>query len=111
MNAGKLNTKATIQKPVRADDSFGSVGVTWQGVGSTWIEILDSKSREFVQVAQSQAETTHVIRTRFQRGITSENRLTYNDAGTTRTLNILGVVNTGNANKELMIAAVEVANG
>jgi len=111
IQAGKLRTRVTFLKPTHTENTLGEQVVTYEAFGAGWAEFVESNSREFVQAKQVQDQITHLLRFRFNKILTTQHQLQYSSGGSNRTLNILGIVNVGERNAEMLVNAVEVTSG
>lgn len=87
MQAGKLNKRVVIQKPVETQDSFGATITTWQSLGEVWASIQPLSAREAFNIRQVFAEVTHKVIIRYLAGVTPKCQIKYGS----RTFDIEGV--------------------
>jgi SPP1 family predicted phage head-tail adaptor len=112
MDAGSLNKRLTIEQPTRGrSNDLGEIRTAWEPVATVWASVTPLNARETIRAKAAEMTITHVVRMRYTPLVRSSDcRLTYTPAGLTpRILNITGVVNVGERNRELEIQAVEVA--
>ncbi len=106
MRAGTLRHSMTLKKPVEGTPSdTGEVPITWEKVATMWCSLEPLQGRELWAAQQVQAETTHIIRTRYRTdiSITSAMRLIYGN----RTFHIESAVNVDELNRSFLIRVVE----
>lgn len=113
MTAGELNTRLTVEVPTRVKNDLGESIVVWNETARVWASVNPLTANEQIKVKQAQLTLTHKIRCRYTSVIKSDCRLVYQPAGEEkpRYLNIQGIINIGEKNRELEITAVEIKNG
>lgn len=62
-----------------APDTYGVRDKSWVAYATVWAEIRPVQGREYFQVMQVQAETTHVVRIRYQDGVRPRDRVVFGD--------------------------------
>jgi SPP1 family predicted phage head-tail adaptor len=75
-----MNRKITIQQWTAdspAQDSYGAPSGSWETYATPWAEKIDQKGREFFNGGVV-GEVTTVFRIRYDSGITSKMRISYN---------------------------------
>lgn len=108
MKSGKLIHKIEIQEAIDVRDEFGSVsGQTWNLFCYAWASIEPLSGREYFAAAQTQSEVSHKITIRYRSGIKQYYRILWND----RIFDILSILNTNEANVELVLYCSEVTAG
>jgi len=98
-----MRHRVKVQTSTDTRNAHGGIDESWATGKTRWCEVVDTRGREFQQSAATQSDMTHLLRMRYTPGITSENRFELDG----RTLNILSVVNTGERNKEILVACKE----
>lgn len=106
LHSGRLKHNITIQRWVETGRSrTGEPEGQWTVlVADVPAEILPLNARERFAAQQVQAQTTHKITIRYVAGVTAAMRAAWGN----RTFRFDGVVNTEEANVELVITATEV---
>lgn len=102
--AGQLRTPITIESATTAADAMGQTTPTWSTYWSTRGAVQTQSAREALSAGQARPTGSVVIRTRYKSGVTTAMRVKIGS----RVLNIGGVVNVGEANRELMLHCTEV---
>lgn len=54
MNIGKLRHRITLQRQINAQNDYGAVVTTWQGIATVWAEIKPISGREYFEASQVQ---------------------------------------------------------
>lgn len=89
MQAGKLNKRVTIQKPVRSKDpDYGDFKTDWVDVSDVWASIEPLSAREFIAAQAAQSEVVARIVIRHRKDIDSTMRILHKD----KIYNIKGVL-------------------
>jgi SPP1 family predicted phage head-tail adaptor len=107
MKTGNLRHYITIEQQTETFNSEGELVTTWSTYKSVWAEILPLVGREFWASKQVNSETTGKLRIRYISGITPKMRIKFGS----RILNITGIVNTEEKNKEIVIYYSENTEG
>lgn len=105
IDAGKLRTLITLQKPTKAKTAAGKRSITWANVADVWCEFVESRGREFMAAKQVNLRMTHLLRIYHRTDVTSEWRATSGS----EVFNFDAVTNPGRGNVELLIEAIEEA--
>lgn len=106
ISAGELNKRITIEKKVTKGNGRGGVcSVEWEEFATIWAAILPLSGREIIQAEQLKSEITGRVKMRFMPGISPEMRIKFGN----RIFNIAGIINTNEANRELILMVKEVA--
>ncbi len=112
MRAGKLNRRIAIQSQSSVQDEYGQPRQTWTTVYSCWAEISVQNSQLINATAEFIAKVTHRIILRYSSSvvIAANQRVVYIQPTTnvTHTYNIETVMNTVQANKEIVLLAYEL---
>ncbi|EPE1527378.1 phage head closure protein [Citrobacter freundii] len=78
MQAGKLNKRITLQKPVKTQSSVtGAVVNVWADVAELWANVADLSARDFVAAQAGQSEVTTRITIRWRDDVTDKHRILY----------------------------------
>lgn len=94
MNAGQLNTRVMIQRPVARDVPGKAGKVTeWQDVTSAWARREDGAGSENFNGSQLVADAAVMFRIRTQRGLSIDNtmRVVTDEAGGRQTFAIVQI--------------------
>lgn len=81
MNAGRLNKRVVIEKPVSGSptaDTFGEPIITWDTLAEVWAAVEPLTGREFWAQQQVQNEITVRFRVRYRSDIEAGMRVSYN---------------------------------
>jgi SPP1 family predicted phage head-tail adaptor len=81
----------------------GEIPYTWSDYTTTWVDIVPQTAREYRDAAAVRGDMTHLIKMRFDSGVTNQMRLKYG----ARTLNIVSAINVGERDRELQLVCVE----
>lgn len=108
INAGDLDQRLQIQANTPTKDAMGGLVDSWATAATVWGQVLpkDGSGREYLRGQQVNADVTHVIRMRYYSGLTVRHRIL--NEGSTRTFNIVQVVNADERLCEHVLAAKEV---
>ena len=96
-----------IQEQDWTNNPDGTATNVWQRYRIEWGTIKPLSATERTGSKDRRTEVTHRITLRYVEKVTAKNRLVLQPSG--RVFNILGVINTGEANVELEIDAVELS--
>ena len=107
MNAGELRTRVQVQQATETTAAEGQIDRTWETIGSRWARVRPVSGREFWQAQMVQSDITHVVRMRYDPGITRRNRLLLGQYESGRKLNIAAVFNLDERRKEIELPCVE----
>lgn len=107
MKTGNLRHYITIEQQTETFNSEGELVTTWTTYKNVWAEILPLVGREFWASKQVNSETTGKLRIRYIAGVTPKMRIKFGS----RILNITGIVNTEEKNKEIVIYYSENTEG
>lgn len=104
MRAGLLRKRITLQRSTSTQDTFGADVVTWADVGGRWASVEPLAGREFEDGQQniSRIETRFV--TRYTTGITSKNRIVFNNVN----YDIESIINVDQRDREMEILCSRV---
>jgi SPP1 family predicted phage head-tail adaptor len=103
LRAGELRHKICIEEKVIRRDSFGAEVVTWSPLLYGWAKIEPLTGREYFASRQTQTSTSHKMTMRYQAGIKSYHRISWDD----RVFDIDTILNEEERNVELIIYATE----
>lgn len=83
---------------------------SWATAATRWgsIEPKDGSGREYLQGQKMDADATHIVRLRYYSGLTVRHRLQNTRALTTRTFNIVQVINADELKREHLLLCKEV---
>lgn len=104
ITAGSMRTPITIESATTAADAMGQMVQTWSTYVSTRGAVSTPSARESLASGQPRLTGTVVIRTRWRSGVTTAMRVKIGS----RVLNIGGVVNVDEANREMVLYCTEV---
>jgi SPP1 family predicted phage head-tail adaptor len=107
MRAGELRQRLILQQNQPNTGSYGERLPDWVSLSTIWGAVNPVSARQFIEQQRDQAEITHKVKIRFRSDIKSGMRLLFG----TRILHIEGVLNTDEANRELLLMCREVING
>jgi SPP1 family predicted phage head-tail adaptor len=110
MRSGPLRHRVTIQELVAGSpqqNSGGEMDDTWTDVATVNASVEPLRGRELIAAQTTNSEVTGTIRMRYRSGITSKMRCVLDG---TRYFDILGVVNTMERNRELLLSVREGLN-
>ncbi|MGK9054194.1 phage head closure protein [Neorhizobium petrolearium] len=80
LNIGNMDRRITIEREAETVSLSGDPRKTWTSVTTVWAEVLQQTASEFF-TGYGEAETgTVIFRVRFQPGITTADRVTYDGA-------------------------------
>lgn len=104
IRAGELRTPIIIESATTAADAMGQMTPNWSTYATTRAAVSTQSAREALAAGQPRPIGTVVIRTRWRSGVTTAMRVKIGS----RVLNIGGVVNVDEANRELVLYCTEV---
>ena len=91
LNAGRLNQRVRIEKPVITQDpETGALTEAVQVVGTVFASVEPLSAREFIAAQQTQSQITARIVIRYRAGLTADMRLVHVATGTV--YNVHGVI-------------------
>lgn len=101
MSIGQLRKQITVQAETQTSDGAGGYVLAWTNVATAWGEIRPFDGSKFFVAHHLEGHVTHHVTMRYQNGITTDMRLTYNS----RLFNIRAVMNTDESNRwmELLV--------
>lgn len=103
LNPSELRHSITIQSVARVSDGAGGQTETWETSTTAWASISPANGHQKWQAMQSETPITHKIKMRYQSGISTSNRIVYDN----RTFDIVEVLNVDERDIVLHIMAVE----
>lgn len=106
LSAGSLTVRAVLQNKT-VTTTAGLTSETWSDVDVVWLASVGHSDREFWNAAQVKDDMTHMFKCRYDSRISAKSRFKYDDNGTTRTFNVIGVDNVGLRNREMSIVCKE----
>jgi SPP1 family predicted phage head-tail adaptor len=104
MKIGKLRHRIIFQTKTISYDSYNEPLETWTDSFTVWAEVVNSSGKELYYAQKVCAETSIVFKVRYNPEITGIMRVIYNNC----IFDILSVIDSNGAKKELQIAAKEV---
>ena len=110
MRSGPLRHRVTIQQLVAGSpqqNAGGEMDETWADVATVNASVEPLRGRELIAAQTTNSEVTGTIRMRYRAGITPKMRCVLDS---TRYYDILGVVNTMERNRELLLSVREGPN-
>jgi SPP1 family predicted phage head-tail adaptor len=108
MEAGLLNRRITLQRPVEVRGAdYADVQVTWQDVATVWASVEPLSGGEFFRNQEQQGELTHRVRIRWRAGVDSKMRVLFG----TRIFGIDSVINPEEADVVLELMCTESLSG
>lgn len=99
MQAGKLNKRITLQKPVKTQSQVtGAVVNGWADQAELWANVTDLSARDFVAAQAGQSEVTTRITIRWRDDVTDKHRILYRG----RVYDIQGVLEDDKSGREYL---------
>ncbi|WP_024559464.1 phage head closure protein [Franconibacter pulveris 1160] len=99
MQAGKLNKRILLQKPVKTQNpTTGAVENGWADVVRVWANVTDLSARDFVAAKAGQNEVTTRITIRWRDDVTDKHRVLYRG----RVYDIQGVLEDDKSGREYL---------
>lgn len=99
MQAGKLNRRIMLQKPVETQSPLtGAVTSGWADVKELWASVVDLSARDFVAAQAGQSEVTTRITIRWRDDVTDKHRIVHRG----RIYNIHGVLEDDKSGREYL---------
>lgn len=99
MQAGKLNKRVKLQKPVKTQSPVtGGLFDGWADVAEVWANVTDLSARDFVAAKAAQNEVTTRITIRWREGVTDRHRILYRG----RVYDIQGVLEDDKSGREYL---------
>lgn len=99
MQAGKLNRRVMLQKPVKTQSpATGAVTNGWADVAELWASVVDLSARDFVAARAAQSEVTTRITIRWRDDVTDKHRIVHRG----RIYNIHGVLEDDKSGREYL---------
>jgi|TARA_Y100000296_G_scaffold58920_1_gene67945 SPP1 family predicted phage head-tail adaptor len=90
-------------------NAVGEITPAWTEKATAWAQIRQLAGRELIQAQQKKPNSTHVVTTHYQAGITPDYRIRWNPiSGSTSTLHIEDVENVDYKNHTLIMLAKEM---
>jgi len=106
ITTGMLRHKITIEQFATVADGGGGSTITWTATAANtniWSKVRPASGNERFHAMRTEADTTHVIITRWKTGITPAMRVNFNG----RLMQIKSVINVEERDKWMEIRAVE----
>jgi SPP1 family predicted phage head-tail adaptor len=76
MRVGTLNSRVTIQKPVRTPGPGGTqIDGGWEDVATVWANVRGLSGREYIQAQQAQSIISHQVTIRYRSDVSPHYRL------------------------------------
>lgn len=99
MQAGKLNKRVMLQRPVKVQSPVtGAVTDSWEDVKKLWANITDLSARDFIAAQAGQSEVTTRITIRWRDDVTDKHRILHGPT----IYNISGVLEDDKSGKEFL---------
>ncbi|ALB71025.1 phage head closure protein [Cronobacter muytjensii] len=99
MQAGKLNKRILLQKPVKTQNpTSGAIESGWADVVQVWANVTDLSARDFVAAKAGQNEVTTRIIIRWRDDVTDKHRILYRG----RIYDIQGVLEDDKSGREYL---------
>lgn len=108
MRAGTLRHRVTLQTVTETRDADGGVVESWADTATLWAAVEPLRGREYFSAKALQAEVTTRIRLRYRAGVVPKQRVTWSDAGTTHTYDVLEVIEPDTRRRELALMCKEL---
>ncbi|MCE9553425.1 MAG: phage head closure protein [Planctomycetes bacterium] len=97
-----MRDRVTIQRRTTARNSFGEEVATWADIETRWAEVKPVRATEKLRAGQVEAKTTHIVKMRYGSTVRPQDRIVAKG----ETLEVIGVVNVNNRNRELEVDCV-----
>lgn len=111
IEAGRLNRRVTILRPLYAESDTGERKVTgWEEVSTRWAEAIPLNASEVVRARQAQLMTTHQITMRYTTDVDSACRLRWERGGLTHLISLQNVIQDDRKESTVCIG-IEVKDG
>ena len=107
MRSGFLRHRVTLQMPISATNARGEKTKSWVDYRMVWARIQPTSGRDFLDVHQTESETTGTITMRYIAGVKSNMRIKYRD----RYYEIVHPINTEEQDRQLQILVRELEGG
>ena len=107
MRSGFLRHRVTLQMPISATNVRGEKIKNWVDYRTVWARIQPTSGRDFLDVHQTESETTATITMRCISGVKSYMRIKYRD----RYYEIVHPINTDEQDRQLQILVRELEGG
>lgn len=75
VRSGEFRKRIDIQQSTAVSDTEGNPGVTWATFASSWAAIEPLVGTESMTAGQMQYQVSHLVRMRYQAGITTDMRV------------------------------------
>ena len=99
MQAGKLNKRILLQRPVKVQSPVtGAVANGWADQAELWANVTDLSARDFVAAQAGQSEVTTRITIRWRDDVTDKHRILYRG----RVYDIQGVLEDDKSGREYL---------
>jgi SPP1 family predicted phage head-tail adaptor len=102
-NTGNLRKRITIQAETPTTDNAGGYALAWTNIMTVWAEIKPGTGQKIFTDGHLEGHVTHHITMRYQTGITTDMRVSYNG----RLFNIRAVLNSDESNRWLELLVEE----
>lgn len=102
-NSGNLRKRITLQSETSTADNAGGYTLGWTNVITVWGKIQPVSGQKVFTDGHLEGHVTHRVTLRYQSGITTDMRMTYNG----RVFNIRAVLNTDESNRWLELLVEE----
>jgi SPP1 family predicted phage head-tail adaptor len=76
MQIGRLNTRVTIQRPLRSPGPGGTqIDNGWEDIATVWANVRGLSGREYLMAQQAQSEVSHQVTIRYRSDVSPYHRL------------------------------------
>lgn len=103
---GKMRYPLQLQTASYTADSGGGSATTWTTTATIYGDINPVRAEEKYRQGQVQESVTHEVYVRYRAGLTTANRLVYDN----RTFNVKGVINVDERKRFMKLNCQEGAN-
>ena len=107
MRSGFLRHYVTIQMSISATNARGEKTKSWVTYRAVWARIQPTSGRDFLDVHQTESETTATITMRYIAGVKANMRIKYWN----KYYEIVHIINTEEQNRQLQILVKELESG
>ena len=108
VTASSLPHRVKIQQRADTDDTGGGTTIVWSDIATVWASVMPGSGREFLAAKQEVPELSHMVTIRYRTGVTPKHRLILRGETGARAFNVESVVNTEEANVELVLYCSEI---
>lgn len=98
---GQYRQRVTFEEDQGTANAMGEIVPSWVATHTAWAKVIPKEAREFAGFSQTEAEVDYAIKMRWQSGITTEHRITWDG----KVLDIQGIQNPDQRKCEMLILA------